>query len=168
MKCSWRPIEFKEFMNTHFCVWFIMVSDDHQLYLSLIADSKVSLKRLEEELCCLQLRHDETLKKINDSRERFITSCLNFQTNLEKERNDSLKDLLSEKQSLEDEFEMLNKKNNALQNSMSAFVDEILEDLYCSNSALEVEIESRKIENTKLIEDIDELKITLFSAISME
>lgn len=42
--------------------------------------------------------------------------------------------LLSEKELLENENHLLDKNNNALKNSMSAFVEEILEDLHNSNA----------------------------------
>lgn len=67
-------------------------------------------------------------------REGFTTSCLDFQRNIEKGQNDVLRDLLSEKELLENEFHLLNEKNNALQNSMVAFIEEIIEDLHDSNS----------------------------------
>ncbi|CAL5442172.1 unnamed protein product [Camellia sinensis] len=99
--------------------------------------------------------------------EGFTTSCLDFQRNIEKGQNDVLGDLLSEKQLLENEFHLLNKKNNALQNSMSAFVEEILEDLHGSNYGLHFELENGKIENEKLLKDINELKTTLLSCLSI-
>lgn len=67
-------------------------------------------------------------------REGFTTSCLDFQRSIEKGQNDVLRDLLSEKELLVDEFHLLNEKNNALQNSMVAFIEEIIEDLHDSNS----------------------------------
>lgn len=45
-----------------------------------------------------------------------------------------MRTLLSEKDSLENEIQLLEKKNNVLKNSVLAFVEEILEDLHSSNS----------------------------------
>lgn len=67
-------------------------------------------------------------------REGFTKSCLDFQRNIEKGENDVLRDLLSEKEFLETKLHLLGKKDNALQNSMLAFMEEILEDLHGSNS----------------------------------
>ncbi|XP_059643401.1 uncharacterized protein LOC132285248 [Cornus florida] len=129
--------------------------------------SRSSEKLIGEELCCLRMKRDEILKRMKDKREGFTTSCLDFQRNIDKGENDELGTLLSEKESLENEVLLLNKKNHALQNSMKAFVEEILEDLRSSNSALHVEIQYGNLENQKLIEDINELKSTLLSAISI-
>ncbi|KAL7161004.1 hypothetical protein ACSBR2_041619 [Camellia fascicularis] len=135
--------------------------------IAVTADSRTSVKLLEEELCCLRMKHDEILQRINNMREGFTTSCLDFQRNIGKGQNGVLGDLLSEKQLLENEFHLLNKKNNALQNSMSAFVEEILEDLHGSNYGLHFELENGKIENEKLLKDINELKTTLLSCLSI-
>uniref|UniRef100_A0A5B7BYS1 Uncharacterized protein n=1 Tax=Davidia involucrata TaxID=16924 RepID=A0A5B7BYS1_DAVIN len=135
--------------------------------MAVTADSRTSVKLLDEELCRLRMKSDETLKRLNNKREGFTTSCLDFQRTIDKGENDELGNLLSEKKSLENEIHLLSKKNSALQNSMLAFVEEIIEDLYSSNSALHVEIQSGNFENEKLLKDIDELKITLLSTISI-
>ncbi|KAL6994890.1 hypothetical protein U1Q18_005028 [Sarracenia purpurea var. burkii] len=113
------------------------------------------------------MKHDEILKRINNMRESFTKSCLDFQRNVEKGQNNVLRDLLSEKEFLENEYHLLSEKNNALQNSMVAFLEEIVEDLHGSNSALQVELENGKVENEKLLKDIDELKTTLLSTLSI-
>ncbi|TYI14294.1 hypothetical protein ES332_A08G111800v1 [Gossypium tomentosum] len=102
--------------------------------LSVIADSRNSLKFLEEELSCLTTKRDEMLKRIDDKRDGFTKQCLEFQREIDKGDNNELVNLLSEKELLENEIHLLHKKNNALRNSMSAFVEEILEDLYSSNA----------------------------------
>lgn len=61
-------------------------------------------------------------------------SCLDFQKDIDKVENDELRILLSEKEFLENEIHLLEKKNTALRNSMSDFVEEIVEDLHTSNS----------------------------------
>jgi len=64
----------------------------------------------------------------------FTTLCLEFQKEIDKREDCEVRDLLSEKDSLENEIELLDKKNNVLKNSVLAFVEEILEDLHSSNS----------------------------------
>ncbi|OMO94640.1 hypothetical protein COLO4_16235 [Corchorus olitorius] len=103
-------------------------------FLSVAADSRNSLKRLEEELGCLRSKRDETLKRIENKREEFTKMCLEFQRDIENGDNSELVTLLSEKELLKNEIHLLEKKNNALSNSMSAFAEEILEDLYTSNA----------------------------------
>lgn len=67
-------------------------------------------------------------------RENFTTLCLEFQRDIDKRENCEVRTLLSEKDSLEIEIQLLDKKNNVLKNSVLAFVEEILEDLHNSNS----------------------------------
>lgn len=67
-------------------------------------------------------------------RENFTALCLEFQREIEKRENCKVRTLLSEKDSLENEIQLLDKKNNVLKNSVLAFVEEILEDLHSSNS----------------------------------
>lgn len=45
-----------------------------------------------------------------------------------------MKTVLSEKVNLEDEIKLLTMKNSSLQNSVSAFVESLLEDLHHTNS----------------------------------
>lgn len=68
------------------------------------------------------------------NRERFIAMCLEFQKDIDKANDNELCILLSEKEFLENEIHILEEKNNALKNSMLAFVEGILEDLISSNS----------------------------------
>ncbi|KAK9278151.1 hypothetical protein L1049_027710 [Liquidambar formosana] len=116
----------------------------------------------------LAARESELTKVAYVTEEGFTKLCLDFQKDIEKEENDVLGALLSEKESLENEIQLLDKKNNALRNSMFAFVEEILEDLHSSNSDLRVEIEGGTWENEKLLDDIDDLKTTLLSTISVD
>ena len=60
--------------------------------------------------------------------------CLDFQEEISKRENDRASVLLEEKQVLENEIDDLNKKNNALKNSMMAFMEDIVEDLQGSIS----------------------------------
>ena len=65
-------------------------------------------------------------------REGFTTLCREFQRDIDIGKNDELRALLSEKDLHENEIHLLDKNNNALKNSMSAFVEEILGDLHNS------------------------------------
>lgn len=67
-------------------------------------------------------------------REGFTTLCLEFQKDIDKGKNNELRPLLLEKEFLENEIHLLDKKNNGLKNSMLVFVEEILEELHNANS----------------------------------
>ncbi|XP_027125238.1 uncharacterized protein LOC113768873 [Coffea eugenioides] len=129
-------------------------------------DSTSSVKVLENEICCLRMKKNEIKRRMNSKREQFMVVCLDFQEEISKRENDRALVLLEEKQVLENEIDDLNKKNNALKNSMMAFMEDIVEDLQGSISALQVEIQARNFENDKMLKDIEELKATLLSAIS--
>ncbi|CAL0334289.1 unnamed protein product [Lupinus luteus] len=133
-------------------------------YVTVVADFRVSVGSLEKELCCLKLKREQITNRMDTKREDFTTLCLEFQRNIDKRENCDVRMLLSEKDSLENEIQLLEKKSNVLKNSVLAFVEEILEDLHSSNSALEVEIQRRNWENEKLLKDINDLKTTLLSA----
>lgn len=60
--------------------------------------------------------------------------CMEFQKDIDKGSENVLRALLSEKEYLQNEMLMLDEKNNALKNSMMAFVEGILEDLNSGNS----------------------------------
>ncbi|KAH7549305.1 hypothetical protein JRO89_XS13G0012300 [Xanthoceras sorbifolium] len=123
--------------------------------------SQNSVKILEEELGNLRTKRDEMLKRMSEKREWFITRCLEFQRHIDKGQNDELVALLSEKEILEKEIRLLDENINALNNSMLAFAEEILEDLYESNATLDAEIQIRNQENEKLLQDIGDLKSML-------
>ncbi|KAF3437889.1 hypothetical protein FNV43_RR20645 [Rhamnella rubrinervis] len=136
--------------------------------LSVVDGSKNSLDVLEEQLCSIRRKRDETVTRVNERREGFITLCLEFQKDIDKGNDDELRTLLSEKEFLENEILLLDKKNNTLKSSMLAFVEEILGDLHSGNSALQVEIQNGYQENQKLLKDIDGLKTTLLSTIIID
>ncbi|GAY58083.1 hypothetical protein CUMW_184350, partial [Citrus unshiu] len=102
----------------------------------------------------LRRERDEMLKRMSDRREQFTTLCLEFQRDIDKDKNNELVNLLSEKEILENEVHLLDDKINSLKHSMLAFEEQILEDLHTSNSALHVEIESGNQENEKLLKNI--------------
>ncbi|KAF3637514.1 putative autophagy-related protein 3-like [Capsicum annuum] len=127
------------------------------------ADSEASLKHLDEKICYLRRKRDEIHERINNRRDEFVASCLAFQNEVYVEDNDEIHTLLAEKERLQNEIHSLDKKNRALESSTAAFVEEVLEELQQTVSALEVEIRCGNIENEKLLKNIDELKKTLSS-----
>lgn len=131
--------------------------------LSVTADWRNSVKLMEEQLCDLRTKRDELRKKIEEMRERFTMACLEFQRSIDKDRNGELVALSAEKEFLENEMHLLDTKNNCLRNSMSAFVEEVLGDIYSYNSALDAEIQSCNQENEKLVKDIEDLNRALVS-----
>ncbi|KAI4306878.1 hypothetical protein L6164_030120 [Bauhinia variegata] len=131
-------------------------------YVTVTTDLRAAVSSLEKELCCLKMKRAEMDKRMNEKRENFMLSCLEFQKDIDKIE---VRTLLSEKDSLENEIQTLDKKIHVLKNSVLAFVEEILQDLRSSNSALEVDIHRRNWENEKLLKDINDLKTTLLSAI---
>ncbi|XP_057456953.1 GRIP domain-containing protein RUD3-like isoform X2 [Lotus japonicus] len=142
-----------------------MLQFDTVGYGAVAADFRASVSALEKELCCLKMKRDEIVNLMDVKREKFTALCLEFQIEIDKRENCKVRTLLSEKDSLENEIQLLEKKNNVLKNSVLAFVEEILEDLHSSNSALEDEIQRKNWENEKLLNDINDLKSTLLSAI---
>jgi len=62
-------------------------------------------------------------------RENFTTMCLGFQADIDGRENCEVRTSLSEKDSLENEIQLMDKKHNVLKNSVLAFVEEVLEDL---------------------------------------
>ncbi|RYR69435.1 hypothetical protein Ahy_A03g015984 [Arachis hypogaea] len=134
-------------------------------FVTVAADLRASVSSLEKELGSLKMKRNEIVNGMDEKREMFTKLCLDFQRDIDKRENCEASTLLSEKHSLENEIQLLDKKNDVLKNSVLAFVEEILEDLHSSNSALEVEIQRRNWENEKLLKDINDLKNTLLSAI---
>ncbi|KAK9203970.1 hypothetical protein WN943_014227 [Citrus x changshan-huyou] len=129
--------------------------------LSVTGDLRKSVEFLEGQLDNLRRERDEMLKRMSDRREQFTTLCLEFQRDIDKDKNNELVNLLSEKEILENEVHLLDDKINSLKHSMLAFEEQILEDLHTSNSALHVEIESGNQENEKLLKNIGNLRSTL-------
>ncbi|KAK7263899.1 hypothetical protein RJT34_31498 [Clitoria ternatea] len=142
-----------------------MLQFDTVGYVTVAADFRASVSTLEKELSCLKMKQEEIINKMDKKRENFITLSLEFQRAIDKREDCEVRALLSEKDSLENEIQLLDKKNNVLKNSVLAFVEEILEDLHSSNSASEVEIQMMQWENEKLLKDINGLKTTLLSTI---
>ncbi|KAL5722255.1 hypothetical protein ACHQM5_005796 [Ranunculus cassubicifolius] len=129
---------------------------------------RMSVEMLEKEINCLRMRREEAVERMNHKRETFLVQCGDFQRDISKGENEELWKLLLEKDALENENQSLSTKVSSLRNSMSAFVEEILEEIRTSNSALHVEIRRGNMENAKLLEDIDELKTSLIATYSFE
>ncbi|KAJ1400284.1 hypothetical protein SESBI_29668 [Sesbania bispinosa] len=103
-------------------------------YVTVAADFRASVSSLEKELSCLKMKRDEIVNRMDGKWENFTAMCLEFQREIDEKENCKVRSLLSEKDSLENEIQLLDKKNNVLKNSVLAFVEEILEDLHSSNS----------------------------------
>ncbi|KAK1387985.1 CAP-gly domain linker [Heracleum sosnowskyi] len=136
-------------------------------FMAVTSDAMASITRLKTELSSLRIKRDEICNGMNKKQEEFISCCLDFQKDIDQGENCEMKTVLSEKVNLENEIKMLTTKKSSLQNSVSAFVEDLLENLRCTNSALHFEIQSGNLVNQKLLKDIDELKATLLSVISM-
>ncbi|WCJ21997.1 hypothetical protein M5689_004106 [Euphorbia peplus] len=131
--------------------------------ISVTNDLKKSVNVLEEDLSGLRKTREEMLRRINSRREEFCSICLEFQRGIDNGENGELMNLLSEKEFLENEIHLLGQKNDSLKNSMVAFVEEVLQDLQDSNTALHAEVQNRISENEKLLKDIDNMKTILSS-----
>ncbi|KAL9674213.1 hypothetical protein QQ045_030483 [Rhodiola kirilowii] len=130
-------------------------------YATLTANSKASVKSMEEELCRQKSEKDELLAKIDSKREEFVLFCNDFQQKIQADQ--TVTSLSSQKELLENEYELLIRKDKAFCHSVSAFVEDVLEELKSSISVLENEVQSRDTDNNKILKDIDDLKMTLLS-----
>ncbi|MFS7972271.1 hypothetical protein Hanom_Chr09g00842731 [Helianthus anomalus] len=122
-------------------------------------ESRARRESLQKELSCMKMKQDEILERMKSKRETFCTLCLEFQKGVEEEGHGKVGKLLAEKEYLENEVRLLRRKISSLQNSMSDFVQEILEELA-------IVVESGNSENDKLVKEINELKATLLAAMS--
>ncbi|KAL6177902.1 hypothetical protein ACLB2K_049423 [Fragaria x ananassa] len=127
-----------------------------------------SVENLERELDGVRMKREEILHRISENQERFVALCMEFQKDIDKGSDNVLRALLSEKEYLQNELLILDEKNNALKNSMMAFIEGILEDLNSGNSALQIDIQKGNQENEKLLKDIDNLKTALLSNFSYD
>ncbi|MED6112634.1 hypothetical protein PIB30_063354, partial [Stylosanthes scabra] len=103
-------------------------------YVTVSADLRASVSSLEKELGSLKMKRDQIVNRMDEKREMFTKLCLDFQRDIDTGENCKARTLLSEKISLENEIQLLDKKNDVLKNSVLAFVEEILGDLHSSNS----------------------------------
>ncbi|KAM7471159.1 hypothetical protein LguiA_009342 [Lonicera macranthoides] len=96
--------------------------------------------------------------------EGFTKLCLAFQKDIEKGEDGELGALLSEKEYLENEFDLLSKNNKALQIQFRHLLRRFLKIFTILTL---VEIHCRELENEKLLKDINKLKTIMASVISM-
>ncbi|CAL9189659.1 unnamed protein product [Musa hybrid cultivar] len=101
-------------------------------------------------------------------REKFILQCCEFQDDMTIAKNNELSRLLSEKKALENEKQTVTKKMTALENSTEELIEEILQEIHKSNSALDAEIHNQRSEYMRVIDDINDLRILLGSISSFE
>ncbi|CAN8233224.1 unnamed protein product [Cochlearia groenlandica] len=88
---------------------------------SVTADSRRSLKLLEDEISRMASERCEILKRLTDKREGFVKTCFEFQREIEDSES---KSLLSEKERLEKEVGLLEERNITVKNSISAFMED--------------------------------------------
>ncbi|MCL7022111.1 hypothetical protein MKW94_019424, partial [Papaver nudicaule] len=89
---------------------------------------------IQKELSSLRIKLQDSNKRIADRRETFIMQCNSFQSRISNDESEEIMKLLVEKEGLQSENYNLNMKHNALRNSMSAFAEDILEELGNSNT----------------------------------
>ncbi|MCL7045089.1 hypothetical protein MKW94_011775, partial [Papaver nudicaule] len=102
--------------------------------IQVSAVAKTSVEILEKELSSLRIKLQDSNKRIADRRETFIMQCNSFQSRISNDKSEEIMKLLVEKEGLQSENYNLNMKHNALRNSMSAFAEDILEELGNSNT----------------------------------
>ncbi|KAJ8475935.1 hypothetical protein OPV22_019662 [Ensete ventricosum] len=134
-----------------------------------VADiSRASAESMERESGSLKINRDIIEKRISDKREKFILQCCEFQDDMTIAKNNEQSLLLSEKEALENEKQTVTKKITALENSTEELIEEILQEIHKSNSALDAEIHNRRSEYMGVIDDINDLRILLGSISSFE
>ncbi|CAM8971596.1 unnamed protein product [Rhodiola kirilowii] len=107
-------------------------------YATLTANSKASVKSMEEELSRQKSERDELLAKIDSKREGFVLFCNAFQRKIQADQ--TVTSLASQKELLENEYELLIRKDKALCHSVSAFVEDVLEELKSAISGMVVAV----------------------------
>ncbi|KAJ0712853.1 hypothetical protein HanOQP8_Chr09g0339341 [Helianthus annuus] len=100
----------------------------------ILDESRARRECLQKELSCMKMKQHEILERMKSKRETFCTLCLEFQKEVEEEGHGKVGKLLAEKEYLENEVRLLRRKISSLQNSMSDFVQEILEGIDAYNS----------------------------------
>ncbi|EOA34700.1 hypothetical protein CARUB_v10022268mg [Capsella rubella] len=94
--------------------------------ISVTADSRNSLKLLEDEICRLRSEHSEIITRLTEKREGFVKMCIGFQSDIE---DSELRSLLSEREFLENEVRMLEEKNMDVKNSILAYMEDEMRNL---------------------------------------
>lgn len=89
--------------------------------ISVAADSKNSLKLLDDEIRRLRNEHSEILRKITEKREGFVKMCFEFQREICVDEDSELR---SEREFLENEVRVLEEKNADVKNSILAYMED--------------------------------------------
>lgn len=89
--------------------------------ISVTADSKNSLKLLDDEIRRLRNEHSEILRKITGKREGFVKMCFEFQREICVDEDSELR---SEREFLENEVRGLEEKNADVKNSILAYMED--------------------------------------------
>ncbi|XP_021731601.1 uncharacterized protein LOC110698468 [Chenopodium quinoa] len=134
--------------------------------ITVTVNSRKSIAALTEEINAQRRKKDDLLDRLNKKRENFSMACVEFQKNIESEDCNKLRAMLLEKESLEDEIHKLDQTGNKFKVPVKALSEDMLEDLYRSNSALATEIQERQAENEQVLKEIEELRSILLSTIS--
>uniref|UniRef100_A0A7C8YJZ2 Uncharacterized protein n=1 Tax=Opuntia streptacantha TaxID=393608 RepID=A0A7C8YJZ2_OPUST len=100
------------------------------------ANSRNSVMALLEEINHQRRKKDDLIERLHKKRENFAESCIQFQRSIESDESNELQSLLSEKETLEDEIHGLDQTNINVANSVSVFLEEILQDLQSSNNSI--------------------------------
>ncbi|CAL9237923.1 unnamed protein product [Arabidopsis halleri] len=94
--------------------------------ISVTADSRNSLKLLEDEIRRLRSEHSELITRLTEKREGFVKMCFGFQREIE---NSESRSLLSEREFLENEVRKLEEKNLDVKNSILAYMEDEMRNL---------------------------------------
>ncbi|XP_021761271.1 uncharacterized protein LOC110726115 [Chenopodium quinoa] len=134
--------------------------------ITVTVNSRKSIAALTEEINDQRRKKDDLRDRLNKKRESFSVACIEFQKKIESEGCNILREMLLEKESLEDEIHKLDQTGYNFRVPVTALSEDILEDLYRSNSALATEIQERQAENEQVLKEIEELRSILLSTIS--
>ncbi|KAL1215959.1 hypothetical protein V5N11_028952 [Cardamine amara subsp. amara] len=97
--------------------------------ISVTADSRNSLKLLEDEICRLRSEHSELITRLTEKQEGFVKMCFGFQKEISVDEDSELRSLLLEKEFLENEVRLLEEKNIAVKNSILAYMEDEMRNL---------------------------------------
>ncbi|CAH8256249.1 unnamed protein product [Arabidopsis lyrata] len=89
--------------------------------ISVTADSRNSLKLLEDEIHRLRSDHSELITRLTEKRAGFVNMCFRFQKEIEDSES---RNLLSEREFLENEVWIMEMKNIDVKNSILAYMED--------------------------------------------
>ncbi|CAE5962812.1 unnamed protein product [Arabidopsis arenosa] len=89
--------------------------------ISVTADSRNSLKLLEDEIHRLRSEHSELITRLTEKRAGFVNMCFRFQKEIEGSES---RNLLSEREFLENEVRIMEMKNIDVKNSILAYMED--------------------------------------------